>query len=74
MGDWNVFLAAVVMIHPGDCPRCGMSLEPLIPELDEEAIATFKPNMWTLISLGTGAAFVYSVVATECAARSLAQV
>lgn len=114
---------------PGDCPICGMSLEPLIPELDEEenpelkdfskrfwwslpltvavtllamaghAIPLFhgasqnwvelalttpvvlwagwpffarglasvkhrSPNMWTLIGLGTGAAYIYSVVAT----------
>ena len=114
--------------HPGNCPICGMTLEPLIP-LDEEdnselvdfqrrfwwtlplsvsvtvlamfghrlgwfAMATQSwielvlslpvvlwtgwpffvrgwqsvmkrsPNMWTLIGLGTAAAFVYSVVAT----------
>ena len=114
--------------HPGNCPKCGMTLEPLIP-LDEEdnselidfqrrfwwtlpltmvvtvlamfghrlgwfAMATQSwielvlslpvvlwagwpffvrgwqsimkrsPNMWTLIGLGTAAAFVYSVVAT----------
>lgn len=28
------------------------------------SVRTRRPNMWTLISLGTGAAFVYSVVAT----------
>lgn len=115
--------------HPGNCPKCGMALELLLPELEEEdnpelrdfkrrfwwtlpltIIVTFlamfghqlnlfdmtvqswielvlsipvvlwagwpfflrgwqsvinhSPNMWTLISLGTGAAFVYSVVAT----------
>ncbi|MEO6015626.1 MAG: heavy metal translocating P-type ATPase [Polaromonas sp.] len=115
--------------HPGNCPLCGMTLEPLIPELEEgesEELADFQrrfwgtlpltvvvaalamlghklglfsmatqswiefvlslpvvlwagwpffrrgwqsvlnrsPNMWTLIGLGTGAAFVYSVVAT----------
>jgi Cu+-exporting ATPase len=114
--------------HPGSCPKCGMSLEPLLPDLEEDnpelrdftrrfwwtlpltlvvlALAMFgerlqlmdmatqswvelvlslpivlwagwpffvrgwrsllhrSPNMWTLISLGTGAAFVYSVVAT----------
>ena len=115
--------------HPGNCPKCGMSLEPLIPELTEEAnpelvdfqrhfwwtlpltvVVTFlamfghqlgwfdmavqswielvltlpialwagwpflvrgvqsvvnrSPNMWTLIGLGTSAAFAYSVVAT----------
>ena len=113
---------------PGMCPICGMTLEPLIPELeadDSQELVDFQhrfwwtlpltvlvtllamfghrlnlfemttqswieftlslpvvlwagwpffkrgwqsllhrsPNMWTLISLGTGAAFVYSVVA-----------
>ena len=115
--------------HPGDCPKCGMALEPEIPDLDGEGdaelhdlrrrfwwtipltvavtvLAMFghrlqwmemptqswveltlaspvvlwagwpffrrcwqsvlnrSPNMWTLIGLGTGAAFAYSVVAT----------
>lgn len=115
--------------HPGNCPKCGMTLEPMLPALDEGenaelvdfrhrfwwtlpltvvvtvlamfghrlqwfematqswielaltvpivlwagwpffvrgalSIANRSPNMWTLISLGTGAAFVYSVVAT----------
>ncbi|MDH1477808.1 heavy metal translocating P-type ATPase [Comamonas thiooxydans] len=114
--------------HPGTCPKCGMTLEPIIP-LDEEdnhelkdfqrrfwwtlpltiivtVLAMFghrlglfdmkvqtwielvlslpvvlwtgrpffargwqslihrSPNMWTLIGLGTGAAFLYSLVAT----------
>jgi len=115
---------------PGNCPKCGMALEPLIPEAGEAdgnpeledfrrrfwwslpltvavavlAMAGYRlgwmapatqswvelvltlpivlwaaapffqrgvqslvhrsPNMWSLISLGTGAAFVYSVVAT----------
>ncbi|MGX6571242.1 heavy metal translocating P-type ATPase [Cupriavidus necator] len=115
--------------HPGNCPKCGMALEPLLPELDESehpeltdfrrrfwwtlpltvvtvVLAMFghrfgwmqastqswvelvlstpvvlwaglpffqrcfqsflhrSPNMWTLIGLGTGAAYVYSVGAT----------
>jgi len=114
--------------HPGNCPKCGMTLEPEIPDLEEDnpeledfrrrfwwtlpltacvfVLAMFghrlqwldmavqswvemglalpvvlwagrpffvrgwqslrqrSPNMWTLIGLGTGAAFVYSVVAT----------
>ncbi|MEO6078155.1 MAG: heavy metal translocating P-type ATPase [Steroidobacteraceae bacterium] len=115
--------------HPGNCPKCGMTLEPVVPTLDDDenpelvsftrrfwwtlpltvivtTLAMFghqlgwfdmatqswielalslpvvlwagwpffargvqsvvqrSPNMWTLISLGTGAAFVYSVVAT----------
>lgn len=114
--------------HPGNCPKCGMTLEPVVPSLEDDdpeladfrrrfwwtlpltAVVTFlamfghslnwfdmrvqswielvlslpvvlwagwpffkrgaqsianrSPNMWTLIGLGTGAAFVYSVVAT----------
>ncbi len=115
--------------HPGNCPKCGMTLEPVLPSLDDEenpelrdfqrrfwwtlpltaivfvlamfghrlqrmdmavqswgelviatpivlwagwpfftrgwqSVVTRSPNMWTLIGLGTGAAFVYSVVAT----------
>lgn len=113
---------------PGNCPKCGMTLEVLMPTLEEgenielidfqhrfwwtlpltvvvtalamvghklnlldmatqswvefvlslpvvlwagwpffergwQSIVNRSPNMWTLISLGTGAAFVYSVVA-----------
>jgi len=115
--------------RPGTCPKCGMTLEPEMPALQEEenpelrdfkqrfiwtlpqtVVVTFlamvghrlgwmsmatqswvefalslpivlwagwpfferglqsimnrSPNMWTLIGLGTGAAFLYSVVAT----------
>jgi P-type Cu+ transporter len=115
--------------HPGTCPKCGMTLEPVMPSLEEEddpelrdfqrrfwwtlpltvvitvlamaghrlpgldigtqtwlelvlsipivlwagqpffirgwqSVVNRSPNMWTLIGLGTGAAFVYSVVAT----------
>ncbi|MDH4392147.1 MAG: copper-translocating P-type ATPase [Aquabacterium sp.] len=115
--------------HPGDCPKCGMTLEPVLPSLGDDqnpeladfthrfwwtlplsvivaVLAMFghrlgwmpmgaqswlefalsvpvvlwagwpffvrgaqsvwnrSPNMWTLVSLGTGSAFVYSVVAT----------
>ena len=115
--------------HPGNCPKCGMTLEPLLPELGDDenpelrdfqrrfwwtlpltvvvtvlamfghqmqwfesttqtwielvlsipivlwagwpffsrgwqSVVNRSPNMWTLIGLGTGAAFVYSVVAT----------
>ncbi len=115
--------------HPGNCPKCGMTLEPVLPALDEDenpeladfsrrfwwtlpltvvvtllamvghrlqwfemgvqswiefalsvpivlwagwpffvrgvqSIRLHSPNMWTLIGLGTGAAFAYSVVAT----------
>jgi Cu+-exporting ATPase len=115
--------------HPGDCPICGMALEPLLPEVGDErnseldnfrrrfwftlpltvavvALAMLghrwplldtaaqswvefalaspvllwagfpffqrawaslrerSPNMWTLIGIGTGAAYLYSVSAT----------
>jgi Cu+-exporting ATPase len=115
--------------HPGNCPKCGMTLEPILPDLEEtenpelidfqrrfwwtlpltvvvsvlamfghrlgwldmarqswielaltlpivlwagapffvrgaQSVVNRSPNMWTLIALGTGAAFVYSVVAT----------
>ncbi|MBW0171390.1 MAG: heavy metal translocating P-type ATPase [Hydrogenophaga sp.] len=115
--------------HPGNCPKCGMALEPLLPDLDDDdnpelrdfqrrfwwtlpltgvvfvlamfghrlewfdmgtqswielvlsvpivlwagwpffvrgaqSVVNRSPNMWTLIGLGTGAAFLYSVVAT----------
>ena len=114
--------------HPGNCPKCGMTLEPLMPSLEEGnpelddfqrrfwwtlpftvivtalamlghrwigmdmavqsgvelvlslpvvlwagapffqrgwlSVVQRSPNMWTLIALGTGAAFVYSLVAT----------
>jgi Cu+-exporting ATPase len=115
--------------HPGNCPKCGMSLEPVMPTLDEtedpelkdfirrfwltlpltivvttlamfghefgwfkgtaqnwielmlslpivlwagvpffirgaQSVIHRSPNMWTLISLGTGSAFIYSIVAT----------
>ncbi|QCP53680.1 heavy metal translocating P-type ATPase [Trinickia violacea] len=119
--------------HPGHCPKCGMTLEPLMPEPGDDedpelvdfrrrfwstlpfSIATFllamighrvgwlpastqnwvelvlsapvvlwaglpifrrfaqsllnrSPNMWTLIGLGTAAAFIYSLVATAAPA------
>lgn len=115
--------------HPGNCPKCGMTLEPLLPDLEDDdnpelrdfqrrfwwtlpltvvvtvlamfghrlqwfesttqtwielvlsipivlwagwpffsrgwqSVVNRSPNMWTLIGLGTGAAFLYSVVAT----------
>ncbi|MEX3634610.1 heavy metal translocating P-type ATPase [Paraburkholderia sp. BR14320] len=115
--------------HPGQCPKCGMTLEPILPSIDEgenpelidfrrrfwwtlpltavvfvlamfghrlglmsavtgswvefilstpvvlwagfpffeRCVRSFinrSPNMWTLIGLGTGAAYIYSVVAT----------
>jgi len=119
----------VRQIGPGTCPKCGMALEPVVPEIEQEeddgeyrdfrrrfwgslpltvvvvllamaghliagltpaartwaelllsapivfwaggpffvrgwqSIVRRSPNMWTLIGIGTGAAFAYSVVA-----------
>ncbi|RQR22977.1 heavy metal translocating P-type ATPase [Burkholderia sp. Bp9143] len=115
--------------HPGQCPKCGMTLEPILPAIDEgenpelidfrrrfwwtlpltvvvfvlamlghrlelmsasaeswvellistpvvlwagfpffkrclRSLVNRSPNMWTLIGLGTGAAYAYSVIAT----------
>jgi Cu+-exporting ATPase len=115
--------------HPGHCPKCGMSLEQLMPSMEDDenpelkdfsrrfwltlpltvvvtvlamfghqiglfamatqswveliltlpivlwagqpffvrgwqSVVNRSPNMWTLIGLGTSAAFIYSVVAT----------
>jgi Cu+-exporting ATPase len=114
--------------HPGQCPKCGMTLEPILPEATDDnpelqdctrrfwwtlpltivvttlamfshrwgwlesstqpwvelvlslpvvlwagqpffirgaqSVLNHSPNMWTLIGLGTGAAFVYSLAAT----------
>jgi P-type Cu+ transporter len=114
--------------HPGNCPKCGMTLEPQLPSPEDDnpelhaferrfwwtlpltasvfvlamfghrlhwmaagaqswvelglatpvvvwagwpffvrgwqSVVNRSPNMWTLIGLGTGAAFVFSVVAT----------
>ena len=115
--------------QPGNCPKCGMTLEAVLPSLDDDenpeladfqrrfwwtlpltvmvtvlamfghqfgwfematqswieltltlptalwagwpffvrgaqSVVNRSPNMWTLISLGTGSAFVYSLVAT----------
>jgi Cu+-exporting ATPase len=119
----------VRQVGPGTCPKCGMALEPVLPEIDEgetpeladfrrrfrwslpltvivtaiamsgglldnllgavrawvelalstpvvlwagwpffvrgvQSVKNRSPNMWTLIGLGTGAAYLYSVAAT----------
>ena len=52
--------------HPGISPKCGMALWAGWPFFERSAQSMIKrsPNMRTLISIGTGAAFLYSVVAT----------
>ncbi|MDB5839207.1 MAG: actP [Herminiimonas sp.] len=40
--------------HPGNCPKCGMSLEPMIPELEEGAnpeLVDFQRRFWWTLPL-----------------------
>ncbi len=40
--------------HPGNCPKCGMSLEPLLPELDEQdnpELKDFQRRFWWTLPL-----------------------
>ena len=40
--------------HPGNCPICGMTLEPLLPELDEEEnpeLVDFQIRFWWTLPL-----------------------
>src|SRR3546814_12828125 len=40
--------------HPGNCPKCGMSLEPLIPELENEdnpELTDFRRRFWWTLPL-----------------------
>ncbi len=35
--------------HPGNCPKCGMTLEPLLPELEEDEnpdLRDFQRRFW----------------------------
>ncbi|MBD8879603.1 cadmium-translocating P-type ATPase [Rhodanobacter sp. 7MK24] len=44
----------VQQIGPGDCPRCGMALEPMVPALDEGdggELCTMARRFWTLFAL-----------------------
>nr|WP_290367541.1 heavy metal-binding domain-containing protein [Cupriavidus taiwanensis] len=46
--------------HPGNCPKCGMTLEPLLPELDEgdnPELVDFRRRFWWTLPL-TGVVFV----------------
>jgi Cu+-exporting ATPase len=50
--------------HPGDCPKCGMALEPMMPSLDEddthEARAASR-RLWLLVAL-TVPVFVFAML------------
>ncbi|GLQ90003.1 heavy metal translocating P-type ATPase [Dyella flagellata] len=40
--------------HPGDCPLCGMALEPMMPSLDEDdagEVRAMSRRLWLLIAL-----------------------
>ena len=40
--------------HPGDCPKCGMALEPMMPSLDEDhgdEARAMSHRLWLLIAL-----------------------
>lgn len=44
----------VQQIGPGDCPKCGMALEPMMPSLDEDdggELAGMTRRFWTLLAL-----------------------
>ncbi|MGK9797824.1 heavy metal-binding domain-containing protein, partial [Salmonella enterica subsp. enterica] len=40
--------------HPGNCPKCGMALEPLLPDLDETEnpeLVDFRHRFWWTLPL-----------------------
>ena len=40
--------------HPGDCPKCGMTREPVMPSLDDDAnpeLADFTHRFWWTLPL-----------------------
>jgi Cu+-exporting ATPase len=40
--------------HPGNCPKCGMTLEPLLPELDADddpELRAFRRRFWWTLPL-----------------------
>jgi len=44
----------VQQVGPGDCPKCGMALEPMMPSLDEDdggELATMTRRFWLLVAL-----------------------
>jgi Cu+-exporting ATPase len=49
--------------HPGDCPKCGMALEPMMPSLDEDdgEARAMQRRLWLLIAL-TAPVFVLGML------------
>jgi Cu+-exporting ATPase len=44
----------VQQVGPGDCPKCGMALEPMMPNLDEDdagELDGMARRLWTLVAL-----------------------
>src|ERR1051325_2773414 len=44
----------VQQVGPGDCPKCGMALEPMMPNLDEDdggELRHLSRRFWTLVAL-----------------------
>ncbi|GGY22163.1 copper-translocating P-type ATPase [Rhodanobacter panaciterrae] len=44
----------VQQLGPGDCPKCGMALEPMMPSLDEDdggELSSMTRRFWTLLTL-----------------------
>jgi P-type Cu+ transporter len=44
----------VQQVGPGDCPKCGMALEPMMPSLDEndgDELSSMARRFWTLLAL-----------------------
>jgi Cu+-exporting ATPase len=40
--------------HPGNCPKCGMTLEPLLPDLDDDdnpELRDFQRRFWWTLPL-----------------------
>ncbi|MDP1645238.1 MAG: heavy metal-binding domain-containing protein, partial [Thiobacillus sp.] len=49
--------------HPGNCPKCGMTLEPLLPDLDDDdnpELRDFQRRFWWTLPL-TGVVFVLAM-------------
>jgi Cu+-exporting ATPase len=53
----------VQQVGPGDCPKCGMALEPMMPSADEDdggELTAMTRRFWTLLAL-TAPVFVLAM-------------
>ena len=49
--------------HPGNCPKCGMTLEPMLPTLDEEEnpeLVSYQRRFWWTLPM-TGVVFILAM-------------